>query len=230
MTPTRYAIYYVPDLSQAWAQACTAWLGWDVSTSSRVAHPELPGMLDRVSALTAVPRRYGLHATIKPPFRLSAGKSPMALMRAAGDLAARLAPARADGLVLTRLGRFLALTAAGDNTALNTLASQTVRDLDGFRAQPTAQELERRRAGKLTPSQEQNLARWGYPHVMENFRFHITLTGKLPKDDLAITQAVLSAHLGPLLPAPLILNTLALVGEDEDGFFHLLERFPLSGT
>ena len=31
----------------------------------------------------------------------------------------------------------------------------------------------------LTPSQVEHLDRWGYPYVMEEFRFHMTLTGRL---------------------------------------------------
>ena len=31
----------------------------------------------------------------------------------------------------------------------------------------------------LTPRQRGYLERWGYPYVMEDFRFHMTLTGRL---------------------------------------------------
>lgn len=227
MTPNRYAIYFLPDPSEDWAQFCTAWLGWDATAGAPVAHPDIPALGEPISALTAVPRRYGLHATLKPPFRLQAGKSPTALERAFDDLAARLSPVATSGLEITRLGRFLALTATGDLAALNALAASTVRDLDAFRAPPTAQELARRREAQLSPAQDKTLARWGYPYVMEHFRFHITLTGKLPKDTLTTTQTVLTRHLEPLLPRPFNITELALVGEDDDGFFHLLKRVPL---
>ena len=45
----------------------------------------------------------------------------------------------------------------------------------------TAKERARRTASHLSPSQMQNLDRWGYPFVFEDFRFHMTLTGPLPK-------------------------------------------------
>lgn len=227
MTPTRFAIYFVPDQADAWAQFSTAWLGWDITSSQTVAHPELNNGVGPVSAVTAVPRRYGLHATIKPPFRLRSGKSRGALSRVAKDLAADIAPLTLSGLQITRLGRFLALTPIGETTALNATAARIVRDLDGFRAPASNQELERRRAANLSPAQDANLAQWGYPYVMDQFRFHITLTGKLPKDDLSKVEAALDRHLKPDLPHPLIIRDLALVGEDEDGFFHVVEQLPL---
>ncbi len=230
MTPNRYAIYYLPDTSAPWAEFCTAWLGWDVSTGTSVPHPQISGLTPAISAITTVPRRYGLHATLKPPFRLKPGKSALALKRATEDLAQRLSPLKLDGLTLTPLGRFLALTLQGPTHGLNQRAAQIVRDLDMFRAEPTDQELARRRQANLSPDQEANLLRWGYPYVMDQFRFHITLTGRLPKEDLNQVQSTLSNHLKPILPEPFLVSDIALVGEDEDGFFHLIERFPLTGT
>lgn len=229
MTPSRYAIYVLPDPSEAWAAFCTAWLGWDLIASERVPHPDMPCLEEPLSALTTVPRRYGLHATIKPPFRLRTGKSPQALEKSLDDLAGRLSPVTVAGLEVTRLGRFLALTATGDLKDLNDMAATTVRDLDAFRAPPSAHELARRREAPLSPSHNAMLETWGYPYVMEHFRFHITLTGKLPKDTLSTTEAVLNTRLQPVLPRPYRIADLALVGEDEDGFFHLIKRAPLGG-
>lgn len=228
MTPNRYAIYFVPNGDTAWARFCTSWLGWDIATGQAVPHPKLSPARP-ISAITAVPRRYGVHATLKPPFRLRTGKTPQALKRAAFDLAETLPPVTIDELALTRLGRFLALTARVEAKPLNDMAARLVRDLDGFRAPASDQELERRRAGGLSPQQEANLRNWGYPHVMDQFRFHMTLTGKLPKDDLGQVQTLLETYLVPDLPRPLVIDRLALVGEDDDGFFHLIEHLPLAG-
>ena len=227
MKPARYAVYYSPEPTEAWADLCTRWLGWDIATGERVDHPTVAGIADPISALTAVPRRYGFHATIKPPFRLLPGKKPEALERAVRDLASDLSPVTLQGLTVTRLGRFLALTPQGDTSDLDALAAKVVRHIDGFRAPPTEQEMEKRRAAKLTPSQSDNLNRWGYPYVMADFRFHMTLTGRLPKDDLGMVHDAVSNWLGPTLPKPFTIGHLSLVGEDADGFFHLLERYPL---
>ena len=65
----RYAIYFTPQGSLA--EAGAAWLGWDLARGRTVAHPDVAGL--DVAALTETPRKYGLHATIKPPFVLAEG-------------------------------------------------------------------------------------------------------------------------------------------------------------
>ncbi|MCV2887920.1 DUF1045 domain-containing protein [Ruegeria aquimaris] len=226
MTFLRYAIYFLPPASEAWARFGAAWLGWDVETGQELAHPEGTGL--DVAALTATPRKYGLHATMKPPFRLAAGQDPEALHRACAALAARRPAVVLAGLEITRLGRFLALRPVGELSALNALAAACVTELDPFRAPATPQELERRRAARLSPAQDAHLERWGYPYVLDQFRFHITLTGRLDEDALAQAQALLQDRLGPLLPVPFTLADLALVGEAAYGRFHLIHRYALS--
>lgn len=226
MTYRRYAIYFVPPRSADWAAFATAWLGWDAETGTEVGHPAVDGL--DIADITEVPRKYGLHATLKPPFRLRAGLTLPALEAACARLAAAQRALTLDGLEIARLGRFLALRPVGDTDALNALAAACVRELDGFRAPLTDADLARRRAARLTPAQEANLATWGYPYVLDAFRFHITLSGKLDKDTLARTQAVLEQHLTPLLPAPFHIPDLALVGEAEDGRFHVIHRYALS--
>jgi hypothetical protein len=166
---------------------------------------------------------------MKPPMRLAKGCSLADLEAACATLAATQAPVTLDGLQLARLGRFLALRPLGDESALNALAVACVRDLDAFRSPAPEAELARRRANGLSPEQDQNLVTWGYPYVLDQFRFHITLTGKLPKPELPSVEAALQAHLIPLLPAPFVIKDLALMGEDGMGRFHLIHRYALTG-
>lgn len=225
----RYAIYYAPPADADWARFATGWLGWDMEAGAEVPHPEVAELPLPVSEITATPRKYGLHATIKPPFRLAEGTTRAELEAACAALCATLAPLRMDGLALARLGRFLALRPVGDTAALNALAARTVEALDSFRAPAPEAELERRRAAGLSPAQEENLTCWGYPYVMDEFRFHITLSGKLGKPALGAVEAALDRTLTPLLPAPFGIPDLALMGEDEAGRFHLIHRYTLSG-
>jgi putative phosphonate metabolism protein len=221
----RYAIYFTPQGSLA--EAGAAWLGWDLARGRTVAHPDVAGL--DVAALTETPRKYGLHATIKPPFVLAEGASADGLQAAFEVLCTRLAPVTLDGLALTPLGRFLALTPEGDTAALNAMAAEVVRGLDMFRAPPTEADLARRRQANLTPAQEANLIQWGYPYVMDAFRFHITLTSKLPKADLPQVTAALDPYITPHLPQPFVLSSLTLVGQAKDGMFHEVHRAALSG-
>ena len=221
----RYAIYFTPQGSLA--EAGAAWLGWDLARGRTVAHPDVAGL--DVAALTETPRKYGLHATIKPPFVLAEGASADGLQAAFEVLCTRLAPVTLDGLALTPLGRFLALTPEGDTAALNAMAAEVVRGLDMFRAPPTEADLARRRQANLTPAQEANLIQWGYPYVMDAFRFHITLTSKLPKAALPQVSAALDPYITPHLPQPFVLDSLTLVGQAKDGMFHEVHRAALSG-
>ncbi|GAA6201866.1 DUF1045 domain-containing protein [Aquicoccus sp. SU-CL01552] len=225
----RYAIYYAPPAQAAWGGFVTRWLGWDMDTGAEVPQPEVAGLPLSLASITATPRKYGAHATIKPPFRLAEGMTRADLETACATFCARNAPLQLEGLTLVRLGRFLALRPVGDTAALDALAARVVEALDRFRAPAPEAELARRRAAGLSPAQQENLARWGYPHVMGQFRFHITLSGKLPKPALGAVEAALTGHLVPLLPAPFEIGDLALVGEDAAGRFHLLHRYALSG-
>jgi hypothetical protein len=127
------------------------------------------------------------------------------------------------------MGRFLALRPEGPEDALWALAADVVRVTEPFRAPPGEEELARRRAAGLTERQEAMLERWGYPHVMEEFRFHVTLTGPLAPGEAAPVVEALGPWLAPVLPRPLEAGSISLLGEAEDGFFHEIERFALTG-
>ena len=222
----RYAIYFTPAPDSALAKFGASWLGWDSATGLAAAHPESP--LD-VATITATPRKYGFHGTIKPPFRLADGQDANALSPAVEELAAALPPCRLEGLVLARLGRFLALVPSEQSAGLARLAASVVRDLDQFRAPPTEAELAKRRAAGLTAGQEANLITWGYPYVMEQFRFHLTLSGKLDGEALEQVENDLKPRIAQLTLAPYDIDALTLLGEADDGLFHQLARFDLSG-
>ena len=132
-----------------------------------------------------------------------------------------------EGLELTRLASFLALRPTGDLTALNQLAAAITSGLDAHRAPLTEAEIARRNPDRLTPYQRDMLDKWGYPHVMEDFRFHITLTSSLPDETLAEVEQVLHPHLEPILPRPFVIRQICLFGEQQDGSFRLMKRYPL---
>lgn len=220
----RFAIYYTPPADSALARAGAAWLGWDADKGCAVAHPELG--LD-LATLTRTPRKYGLHGTLKPPMRLA---GPVAsFLDAVETLAGRTAPVAMGKLCLRPLDGFLAIVPQDQPRALSDAAAQIVRALDAFRAPLTEQEIARRRAAGLTPGQEALLMRWGYPYVMDEFRFHVTLSGK--RDPAQMADALRSAHawFDPALEAAHDLDALCVFGEDHDGRFHLVRRFALRG-
>ncbi len=223
----RYGIYVVPE--GAFHEAGAAWLGWDVVRGQTVAHPEVPDLPGDPADLTATPRKYGFHGTVKPPFRLAEGTEAHSLKAAMAAFCAVRPPVEVPALAVRRLGGFVAVVPAAPCPALADLAAAAVAALDPFRAPPTGAELARRRKSGLSERQEALLQAWGYPYVMEEFRFHLTLTGNLPVAEAEAVRDALAAHLNPVLPAPFRIDSLCLVGEDDDGRFHLVHRYTLSG-
>jgi len=122
---------------------------------------------------------------------------------------------------------FVALTPVGCEAALLDLGAAVVEATNGLRAPLTEAEIARRRPDQLTPRQRALLDRWGYPHVMEEFRFHLTLTDQLERPEPVRT--VLEVFFTPVLPRPFVIEDLCLFGEDRSGHFHLLHRYALTG-
>lgn len=224
----RFAIYYVPPVGPL-HDAASSWLGWDIIRGCSVKYPDLAGLPCSVADITKTPRKYGFHGTIKPPFKLADGCNFSDLQANIAQLCKGLAPVRTDGLNLTQLGRFLALTPTGTSDDLTELGARVVQELDGCRAPADDAELNRRRMAGLNPRQEAYLIKWGYPYVLEEFKFHLTLSGSLDPCLAARSKSILQPLLMPLLPSPFEINDLALCGEGKDGLFYLLKRYQLEG-
>lgn len=221
----RYAIYAAPE--GALGAFGAAWLGWDAERGTPMPDPAIGPLPRPWPEIVAAPQKYGFHGTVKPPFRLPPGTTASDMHWATQALCLRLAPVTLAGLALSRIGGFLALVPQGDAGPLATLAARVVEALDPFRAPPDATEIARRNPDRLTPRQRALLDRWGYPYVMEEFRFHLTLTGDLPGDQAERVQAALAPVLQDVIPRPFMLDSLALFGEAPDGRFRLIHRYRL---
>ncbi len=225
----RYGIYYAPEAGVL-ADFGASWLGWDAERGQDVENPDIGVAREQVARITATPRKYGLHGTIKPPFRLAHGREGAELRTALAGYCAGKAPVELAGLKLATLGSFLALKCEGDQAGLAALAFDTVREFEPFRAPLNEAELARRRQADLSPRQDALLQAWGYPYVDDEFRFHVTLSGALRLGELVRLEKILSKAIDPLLPRPFVMRELCLFGEDMQGRFHLIERFPLTGS
>lgn len=227
-TMKRYAVYFAPRPGE-FARRAADWLGWDVTTGEARVQPDLPGLPAPVVDLTADPRKYGFHGTIRAPFRLAPGVSPADVQTVVRDLAETTSQVVCHGLRLENLHGFLALTPVGCEAALLELGARVVEATNPLRAQLTEAEIAKRRPERLSPRQRALLETWGYPGVMEEFRFHLTLTSRLPDHQVADVARVLEQHFAPVLPKPFVIEDLCLFGEDDEGRFHLLHRYALTG-
>jgi hypothetical protein len=214
----RYAVYFLPD--GVWGDIGAAWLGWDCRSATEIAPRS-----STQAAFTERPRKYGFHATMKAPFRLAEGMSEADLLEGLQTLCTTGNPIALHSLQRSEIGSFFAYTAPGEQTDLTDLASRCVDELDRFRAPLTEAELERRRASRLTAEQDAALLQWGYPYVMDFFRFHLTLTGPIrrgPSPAPALDEWFAQAE-----KIPLSLDSLSLAGERPDGRFEQISRVRL---
>lgn len=190
-TPYRVAIYYAPDPSSDWWRAGSHWLGRCAATNSLLTQPQVSAVPSKeFFRLTADPRRYGWHATLKAPFQLAAGCSldhfcsaVMQFCRSRGAI--ELAPLR-----VFRMDNFLALKPLVSSLALEQLAADCVQQLHNLAAPLGDSELARRRKAGLTQEQDALLVTWGYPWVMQHFRFHLSLTGPLEGVNASVVAAL----------------------------------------
>jgi putative phosphonate metabolism protein len=175
----RYAIYYLPAADSALARFGAAMLGYDAVSGDDVPFAAATKAVVDWREVTEDPRSYGFHATLKAPFALADGGRESKLLWACASFAET--PRKIPQIVPTirPIGRFIALVPDAPSDALAQLAADCVRDFDGFRAPLSVADRARRKPERLTPQQVDHLDRWGYPYVMEEFRFHMTLTGSL---------------------------------------------------
>lgn len=224
-TDARYAIYFAPSPDTALDRLGWAWLGRDPASGADAPRPSVGGLSSRqIESLTAVPRLYGFHATLKPPFRLAAGRTYSELTQAFDAFCARQTAFDAPPLQVGELGGFLALMPADRSALLDRLAAACVREFDGFRARPTDAELEQLRETGLSPRQDALRRRWGYPYVLEEFRFHMTLTGKLPERERNRVRTVLAALFSQVCGSPLPIDGACLFSQARDGAPFLVDR------
>ena len=215
----RYAIYFCPAPASALAALGRDWLG------AQAAPNGIPGIpLARWNALLADVRRYGWHATLRPPFTLSPDHDIDDLRRAASAVAHRFGPCSVP-LRLSHLGGFLALRPVSACPALNALAAACTEAVEPLRAPLVEPEFQHRVRG-LDAIETHYLQRYGYPYVFERYRFHMTLSAPATVDEEHALQRWLALRAAALPVARI--DALTLCVEHSPGSaFEVLERISL---
>jgi putative phosphonate metabolism protein len=225
----RYAIYFVPapgsDLNHFGADL----LGYDAFGGTEAPFPD--GLVRAVPDwhdLTKDPRQYGFHATLKAPFALVPGRNEAELIAACKTFAGTARPIAMITPVVAAISGFIAVVPAQYSTELNRLAADCVRDFDQFRAPLTADDRARRNPAALTAAQVGHLDRWGYPYVMDDFRFHMTLTGRVPAERRDHLVTLLRTRFAALDLGALAVDRIAVFRQDDAASrFQVLEHFGL---
>ncbi len=232
-TSFRHAAYFAPaPQSQAW-ELGSKWLGRCAHQSTPLAQPQF----ERLSAelfetLTRTPRLYGWHATLKAPFELNVDVTPEALEPAFSDLADNTVHAFHLPLKLVDMGDFLALVPAQLSPALQQLAEDCVKKLHPLALPLSESELKRRTGAGLSARQTELLHAWAYPYVMEQFQFHMTLSGSLKNVAPEVKKALKAAAkewFAPFLEHGLYIDSVTWFAQDQqNGDFRWVERFELN--
>jgi putative phosphonate metabolism protein len=225
----RYAIYYIPEPGSDFDRFGKQLLGYDATTGEGLAFPS--GILQLAPDwhdLTHDPQKYGFHATLKAPHALAPGKTEAELLAACEDFANTPRPIPVIKPVVGSISGFIAVVPAGPSPGLERLAADCVREFDSFRAPLTSEERARRNASKLTPRQREHLDRWGYPYVMEDFRFHMTLTGRLGNAKREPIRTILQERFALLKITTLSIDRIAVFRQhDADSRFRIVKRYVL---
>jgi hypothetical protein len=236
-TNGRYGVYYAPERDSDLDRFGAAWLGRDNESVPPVA-PVPPDGLSQGAlspedwrAATESPRHYGFHGTLMPPFAPLPGVGGAGIVDRLETLAGSLEPFDLAPLSVRVIGSFLALVPE-EQVRLAGAAEACLRAMTPLRVPATPEENEARRAAHLTPAQSRLLDEWGYPYVLSEFRFHITLTGRVEDPDRRARLAdVLSGLAAPVTGRPRPVRELCLFHQpDRSAPFRLIHRARLGNT
>lgn len=198
------------------------------------------------------PAHYGLHATLKAPFVLARAGVRPSLMRAVASIASSFTPFALPKMQLAWIADhsveqkvavqdgaesqdehemergFFALVPEHAGSLLPFLERACVIDLDSFRAPLSSEDMVRRH---VNSERERNyLVMWGYHRVLEDFRFHITLTGSIA--DMALRERVrevLEKALVHVIDRPLCVDSIVLFRQERRTLpFTAVQRFHFS--
>jgi putative phosphonate metabolism protein len=228
----RYAIYFTLAQNDALYQLAAQWLGYDFYQGNKPAiqmdHHAILKPLFPYTDYTAKASLYGFHATLKAPFRLKPRISHKQLVKMLKHFSRLYQPFSCSALKLKQIGNFLALVPENECKSLNRLARDCVQTFDVFRDKLDADEIARRNPASLTDNQRLMLENWGYPYVLDEFRFHMTMTDALSAQQIERCQPLLESYFHPYTSRALVIDQLCLCYQaTERSPFVVLESYPL---
>ena len=226
----RYAIYYAPPHGSALDRFGAELLGYDAFSGEDLPFPG--SVLDKAPDwrdLTSDPRKYGFHATLKAPFALASDRSETDLVAACTTFAAAPRAIPAIAPIIGAISGFIAVIPSEPPPALIRLAADCVREFDEFRAPLTDADRSRRNPSALTEPQREHLDRWGYPYIMEEFRFHMTLTCRLDANRREPVLAMLRDRFAATGLDALAIDNITLFRQDDaNSRFGIIGQYALA--
>ncbi len=210
----RCAICFIPPADNPLSIAAARWLRRDPYTGTKIAWP-IDGLAEPDHAfLTAAPRRVGFHGSFKASFRLDSARTIDQLATALDKFCRRVSPLQVP-VQIGWVQNSFAFIPRDQADGLSELAADLVTVFDHFRAPLTDLDMARGDIGRLNTRQFANLMAWGHPHVLDEFRFHMALTGPIDELERDYVSFVLHRHFGELAALPLEVGQVAVFVEPE---------------
>lgn len=212
----RYAIYWTPEPDSNFAAFGKSWF----------AAPASFGLSSDLAARAVKsPARYGLHATLKAPFRLHDGARESDLQQALDSFCAVRRAPKGGALMLARFQGYLGLVLSRKTSDIDWLAAECVTGFDRFRAPLDESDRDRREHHRLSPAEASFFETFGYPYVLSEFQFHVSLAGPLDDGELGQVAEALEPHVAPFMKEKLKIQSLSLLGEaNGGGAFEVISR------
>jgi putative phosphonate metabolism protein len=228
----RYAIYYVSMPGGALDRFGAQLLGYDALNGDQLPFPDdVLKLAPDWRELTRDPRKYGFHATLKAPLPLAQGRNEAELLGACERFAGTPRKLPSICPVVDSIGGFVAVVPSEPSAELERLSADCTREFDSFRAALTPEDRARRNPSALTPRQREYLDRWGYPYVMEDFRFHMTLTGWLDAARREPVLAMLQTRFSAIGLKTLAIDRIALFRQENAASrFRIVKQWELRSS
>jgi hypothetical protein len=132
-----------------------------------------------------------------------------------------------------KISDFIALLPRQTPTGLSELAQALVKQFDCFRAPMSDADRARRQPDRLTARQRAYLQQWGYPFVLDEFRFHMTLAGPIEPQQIDFVCDKLERLFRTEVAdwdAPVRIDAMSVFKQPRrDRPFHILSRHTLAG-
>jgi len=233
---SRYAIYYAPPKESSLEEFGRYWFGWDpinaksINNKQRINYLNGFGIknLKNIDKNVLIARKYGFHGTLIPPFKLNKNYSTNTLFKKTEEIAKKLKKFKFYKFKLKKINNFYAFVQNKKNNNINKLSNRLVRELFKFRSPLTKKEIDRRNPSKLSKLQLNILYKWGYPYLMSEFNFHMTLASEVTGNKLYLELKKIERNKEIILNEINNFDKIYIFGENQKGMFENLENFSLS--
>ena len=233
---SRYAIYYAPPKESNLEEFGRYWFGWDplnaklINNKRRINYLNGFGIknLKNIDKNVLIAKKYGFHGTLIPPFRLNKNYSTNLLFKKTEDIAKKFKKFKFYKFKLKKINNFYAFVQNKKNNNINKLSNRLVRELFKFRSPLTKKEIDRRNPSKLSKLQLNILYKWGYPYLMSEFNFHMTLASEVTGNKLYLELKKIERNKEIILNEINNFDKIYIFGENQKGMFENLENFSLS--